>query len=79
MKSRKLGVLTAAAIALGLAIAPVASFAAAPRAAGQFGQSDGVTQVAASTAQKKPPPKKSVEKKKIQKKTAKPASTAKKT
>ena len=74
MKSRKLGVLTAAAIALGLAIAPIASFAAAPRAAGQFGQNAGVTQVETSTAQKKPPAKKSTQKKTTQKKTAKPAS-----
>ena len=79
MKSRKPGVLIAAAIALGLAIAPIASFAAAPRAAGQLGHNDSITSVQTGTAQKKPPPKKSTTKKSTEKKSVKKTSTAKKT
>ena len=79
MKSRKPGILTAAAIAFGLAIAPIASFAAAPRAAGQIGHSDSITNAqTGSTAPKKSTAKKSTPKKSTQKKSVKKTSTTKK-
>jgi len=62
--------LTAAAIALGLALAPVVSFAAAPRAAGQLPQFESVHKV--EGAQKKPT-KKATPKKTTQKKSVKKA------
>jgi hypothetical protein len=63
--------LTTAAIALGLALAPVVSFAAAPRAAGQLPQFESVHKVEGTQKKptKKAPPKKTTAKKK----SAKPA------
>ena len=75
MKSRKLGVLTAAAIALGLAIAPVASFAAAPRAAGQLGHGDSIQSV--QTVKKTPVKKSTPKKASTTKKSVKKANTKK--
>jgi hypothetical protein len=73
MTTRKPGLLTAAAIALGLALSPIASFAAAPRAVGPIAQTDAI-QMVQNDAKKKAPAKKTTAKKPApKKKSAKPA------
>jgi len=72
MIARKPGLLTAAAVALGLVLSPVVSFAAAPRAAGQAAHTDAIqsAQTVKKTPAKKAPPKKATYKKPAAKKTA---------
>lgn len=71
MTTRKPGFITAAAIALGLALSPVASFAAAPRAVGQIAQTDAVQTVQSGTTKKTPAKKTTAKKPAPKKKTAK--------